>query len=364
MSTTLIKCHICLDFKGTRDFKFFSCGHGFCTPCIDELVSRSTSKSFVLCPECRTSLRCEDAHPIYCEIATHQVEQAMAIEKLLHGLSRIDEDSKAISVEIAEKKLKKLAKTLDSSETNVTILIEAVMELKERIIPVFRRVEEQSREIERLKRQLSSCQTEVAAGVRRIETLKIERDEAHATLRETIDERDKALDLGNQVARKTVQLREDLARAKAQESGLEDTNNLYKAQLLQHKEMERRQSEKIKSLKQQLAIAQQEAQNEWDARLEVDLDSPASLSQRPRKRRALSPPPRIPVQSSDANAKSTLFEAMPEPGQFGSNSNWNPMRPDLKKQKIANTYPVKLDKRGRPIGAVQIGIRKTIRITR
>ncbi|KAG5342004.1 hypothetical protein C0989_006153 [Termitomyces sp. Mn162] len=297
----------------------------------------------------------------------------MAIEKLLHGLSRIDEDSKAISVEIAEKKLKKLAKTLDSSETNVasfikefhaTILIEAVMELKERIIPVFRRVEEQSREIERLKRQLSSCQTEVAAGVRRIETLKIERDEAHATLRETIDERDKALDLGNQVARKTVQLRKDLARAKAQESGLEDTNNLYKAQLLQHKEMERRQSEKIKSLKQQLAIAQQEAQNEWDARLEVDLDSPASLSQRPRKRRALSPPPRIPVQSSDANAKSTLFEAMPEPGQFGSNSNWNPMRPDLKKQKIANTYPVKLDKRGRPIGAVQIGIRKTIRITR
>ncbi|KAG6861873.1 hypothetical protein C0995_010579 [Termitomyces sp. Mi166 len=384
MGTTLIKCHICLDFKGTFDFSFFPCGiveivsevihiriepfltgHGFCcAPCIDGLFSRSTSSS-ALCPVCRARLQRKDAHPIYLEVTTRQNEQfeATPLGRLVHGLASINEDSKPISVEIAEKKLKKWAKTLNSSESNVTILLEAVMEFKERIIPVFRRAEEQSREIERLKSQLSSCQMQVAASVSQIRMLERERDKACKTLQETIDVRDKALDLADQAVAETVQLREDLARAKVHESELQDTKTLYKAQLLEHKEMERRQSDKIKSLKQQLAIAQEEVHNERHPRLDVDLDAQTLLNQRPLKRIATSPstPPRTPARSIDTNTKSTFFEAMPEPGQYGSN--WSLRQPDSKKQKkkVADTFPVKLDKHGHPVGSVQIGIKKTIR---
>lgn len=105
------------------ELKSYWTGHGFCgSPCIDELFSHSVSNSPVLCPECRSRLQRGDAHPIYLELPTCQDEQAEPIKKLVYGLGRIDESSKAISVEIAEKKLKKLTKTLDSDETNMVSL--------------------------------------------------------------------------------------------------------------------------------------------------------------------------------------------------------------------------------------------------
>ncbi|KAG6889792.1 hypothetical protein C0992_004210 [Termitomyces sp. T32_za158] len=171
------------------------------------------------------------------KLATCQDEQVLAINNLAHCLARINQDSKAIKVEIAEKKLKKLTKTFDSNKSDTIILLEAVTDFRERIIPVFRRAEEQTLEIERLKVQLSKYQSEVAANARQIETLERKRDEACDLLQKTAVERDKAIDSSNQAVLKINQLRKDLIQIKAQESKLEDTRNLHKAQLLEHKDL-------------------------------------------------------------------------------------------------------------------------------
>lgn len=110
-------------------------------------------------------------------------------------------------------------------------------EFKERITPVFRRAEEQSREIERLKRQLSGCQNEMAASARQIATMERKHEEAYDLWQKTIAERDKAIDSANRAALKVDQLEKDLTRIQAQESNLKDMKILYKAQLLEHKEM-------------------------------------------------------------------------------------------------------------------------------
>ncbi|KAG6878777.1 hypothetical protein C0993_008076 [Termitomyces sp. T159_Od127] len=278
----------------------------------------------------------------------------------------IDSELSGIPIPLLRKAIGILGKSgraqiLGVADGEGVILLEAVTEFKERIVPIFRRAEEQSREIEHLKRQLSKHESEVAANARQFATLERKRDEACHLWQKTIAERDKAIDLSNQAVLKINQLQKDLYQVQAQETKLESTRILYKTQLLEHKEMEQRQNEKIKSLKRQLIIAQQEVQKERDDRIKVDSSAPLSQCL---KRRAISSdtPSQTPVELIDATSKSTLFDAMPKPDQSGSN--WNFMQPDLKKQKVVDTFPVRLDKRGHAVGPIQTGSRKTIRIRR
>ncbi|KAG6910914.1 hypothetical protein DXG01_006597 [Tephrocybe rancida] len=360
----MLKCPICLELKPPKEFKFFPCGHGFCAAsCVDELLARGTSRAPIKCPYCREFLRRGDAHKIYLDIASPQEEQTMVTETLTDGLSRMDKDAKAISVTTAEKKLRKFAETLDSSKSNVLDLIQAVQDFKDRIIPVFKKAEEQSREIEALKARLESCQANLVFSASHIGPLEAERDQTRAELLGTIIERDTAINFAKQATEETVQLREELKRATAQETFLQESRSLYKMQILAHKDAERKQIEKIDSLKRRLAIAQQEAEHEREARLEVDLDSQTPLTQRSSKRKASSPS--RPPSSTDTSSKVAFFEAMPRP-RFGTD--WNLPSPlDLKKRKPLNSSKstcLKLDGHGRPIGSVQIGSKSIKRIPR
>ncbi|KAG6833504.1 hypothetical protein H0H87_006076 [Tephrocybe sp. NHM501043] len=326
----------------------------------------SMSRVPITCPNCRIKLRRGDAHPIYPEIATLQEEQAMVVETLVNGLSQMDKDAKTISVRTAEKKLRKFVKTLDDSDSNVLALLQAVEEFKERIFPVFRKSEDQFCEIEALKRQLETSQVELSTSLSRIGPLEKERDHACAKLQKTLDERDTAIELADQAAQKAVQLRHDLARAKTQESSLEESKALYRKQLLQHQEVERKQNEKIKGLKQRAAMAEKETEIMRQAQLQdVDLNA---QTPRPSKRRAASPlwptDSQTLMASPITNQDSALFHAMPPP-RFGSD--WTLPNPDAKKQKLSDFtmkrgLPVKLDRHGHPIGAVQIGAKNTIRL--
>ncbi|KAG6864220.1 hypothetical protein C0991_011292 [Blastosporella zonata] len=344
------------------------------------------TESYTMDKEEWERLRRGDAHPIYPEIATPQEERAMVVETLVNGLSRMDKDSKAVSVETAEKKLKTFTKTLDDHGENIVVslidhfcltifsvqvqlgLLQAVKDFKDRIIPVFKKAEEQSREIETLKSQLETCQAELAISVSSIGLAEKKRDQASSALHQTTIERDTAIELADKAAQKTVQLRLDLTRAQQQGADLEESKSLYKKQLLEHQEVERKQNEKIRSLRQRLANAQQEIETERTARkLEVDLDSGTLSTQRPSKRRATSPPRpsdlKNLISSTITNTKPAFFEGMPPP-RF--ETDWNLRKPDGKKQKLSvsdsskQSFPIKLE-RGRPVGSVQIGTRTRIR---
>ncbi|KAG6811875.1 hypothetical protein H0H92_005451 [Tricholoma furcatifolium] len=220
------------------------------------------------------------------------------------------------------------------------------------------KAEEQSQQIQHLTSQLSSYRAQVAAGANRIESRARERDEARNALQQTIVERDTAIELADKAAKETIQLRQSLAQAQAREADLEERNSLYKSQLLQHKEVEKKLIAKNKALKEQL-----EAVNvREDVPVYIDSQSTAT-TERPLKRRATTPPsPQFTLSAStNVKLKSGLFEAMPPPGRFGSN--WN--LPDcVKKHRPTSSFPVKLDKNGRTLGSVQTGARKTIRVAR
>ncbi|KAG6820791.1 hypothetical protein H0H93_011556 [Arthromyces matolae] len=256
-------------------------GHGFChTPCIDNYFSLGTSKLLILCPVCRSKLRRVDARSLYLELPTPQEVQTVTTENLVHALAQMNENSKAVSIQTARQKLMGYADTSDCGKDCATVLLNALAQFNERIIPTFQKVEDQRKEIDLLMVQLKQRQQCMDDRQGRIDTLVKERDQARNALQVTQAERDSALDLASQAAEKMLQLRADLTQARGQEYDLQESKALYRTQLLDYKELQRKQNEKIKSLKKQLLVAKRA---ETSRRQEIDVEprSPPGKSYKP-----------------------------------------------------------------------------------
>ncbi|KAF5386939.1 hypothetical protein D9615_001719 [Tricholomella constricta] len=354
-----LNCHICYSSQPASDFRFFPCGHGYCTSCVENLFEHNQRNP--TCAHCRAKLYRRDAHVVYLDIPSPEEEQAAAVDTLMNGLNQMGQDSRVVSVETAGKKLMKFARSsVQSSESKVEILLQVIDDFKKRIVPVFKRAEEQAAQIEQLKENLQTCRDDLAASVRRAEPLEKELTNIRNNLHQMEEERDQAIDLARLASGETVQLREDLASSKSKVSDLEEKTHRYKGQLVRHTKAAQQQANKIKILEAK------EIANKDEARQEVDRGS-EFLTQdcRPRTLDATTPTISQPVAlSTQVNSVQRDFEGMPPPGGF--RSDWQLSYREKKRKfglenQADRNFPLTLDKKMRPVGRVQIGIRTTLR---
>lgn len=85
-------------------------GHGFCMLCVDAIFKRGRRHT---CPHCRQVVFRENARAVFLEIVQ---PPASAAEAVIRGLDQMNKDSKLISIQNAEKNMRKAARTLECSD--------------------------------------------------------------------------------------------------------------------------------------------------------------------------------------------------------------------------------------------------------
>ncbi|KAF8078181.1 hypothetical protein FPV67DRAFT_1464486 [Lyophyllum atratum] len=313
MSTNSLRCQICITSQPICDFRFFPC-----------------------------------------DIASAEEEQSTTLDTLVNGLVQMDQDSKLISIQNAEKKLRRFAEKSEVVQNNNDFLLQAIEDFKKRIIPVFERATEQATMIESLKKSLETCQGDLARSAR-------QRDEMRCNLHQMEQERDQAIELAR------------LASNETRVSELEEKTQRYRSQLIRHSKASQQHADKISSLEQQLTDLRAQQILDRDEHCPgVELESGYSTTQAYNPR-PISPATPLKPTSTVTKPLSTHtnsgcdFEAMPPPGGF--RSDWQISVPDklLKKRKLGSEneakggFPISLDKKGRPIGTIQLGTIRTLR---
>ncbi|GLB35177.1 hypothetical protein LshimejAT787_0207420 [Lyophyllum shimeji] len=365
MNTHLLRCQICLNLHPVLQFKFFPCGHGFCTACIENIFSHNPK-----CPHCRVTLRRREAHVVYIDIPSPEEERAAKVETLVEGFAQMDRNSKLISVENAGKKLNAFVKEVEGGQDTYSSLLQAVEDFKERIIPAFRKAEEQAKEIETLKKKLEVCQHDLAGSVSRVKPLEKELGKMRSNLCQVEQERDQAIGLAEQASQETIRLRQRLARTEQEVHDLQAETKRYKEHLLQQANIARSQNKKIERLKKDSNKSKAQPTQE-NARSEVVLESEKSVTQSYDACEVDLEMPLTPSSSLErplsthANNVRHDFEAMPPPGGF--RSDWQLPDKFSKKRKRdsengrTDGFPLSLDTKGRPLRTVQLGTRRTLR---
>lgn len=120
------------------------------------------------------------------------------------------------------------------------MLLQAVNQFKERIIPAFKKVEAQMEEIVSLRKDLDVARREKEqVDMRYQKARKVEMDVQ--TMKESVaqvsGERDKALLLAEQACQETVKLREAKETSTSAIAVLEEENERYRGQLQRHMEL-------------------------------------------------------------------------------------------------------------------------------
>ncbi|KAK2464025.1 hypothetical protein APHAL10511_003969 [Amanita phalloides] len=326
-----------------------------------------------LCPLCRTFIGPDLKNcvkPISLEFVPTKVALA---ELVVDGLSRMDESSKVVSVDRAPAKLQKAVDELTLDQDLANSLLQAVTDFKERIAPVFKEVNEQKDELQRLQIVLNES---VAQNERtEISTAKLQSLEDRllevCKIQEQVEmERDHVAEAAAKATDELCTTRTDNTLLNAHVSTLEKEIASLKGYLQQYKIAERKSKIKRKELQRRLEeLEHKTSANDEAADLtlvtappsDIDLDDDA-LKNAPRassRNRNDTLPIQLTVESQYD------FEGMPRPG---FSSNWKSSehrhvkRMKLSSVKEITNFPIALDRFSRPTAPVQYGPKKKIRV--
>ncbi|KAF9038636.1 hypothetical protein BJ165DRAFT_403451 [Panaeolus papilionaceus] len=145
-SAGVCHCPICLNNHSIDQFLVFPCGHGFCSNCTHQLFEQSRPK----CPNCRVHIHRRESHQVFLTVVDAKTALATS---LVEGLDLMGPSTPSGSVKRAEQKLRRVAESNPDSDT-VKAILDALESFNERIIPLFKNVESQSKEIHSLKEDL------------------------------------------------------------------------------------------------------------------------------------------------------------------------------------------------------------------
>ncbi|KAF5319070.1 hypothetical protein D9611_012724 [Ephemerocybe angulata] len=388
-------CQICLNTYLCSQFKSFICGHGYCKTCVDTLFERSPTK----CPACRRALRRVDVHDLFLDLQVVDPKVTFT-DKVIEGFGKMDEATPLDSVKRAAEKIERGAKVSKGDKDLTTRLLESIEDFKQRIIPVFALVQSQRQEIATLKAQAASSSASLHSLQNRFKRL----DALPAKLTLLEHERDKALQLAEDAATAVVNLRSELDTARTER---EQYQKMYEATENEKRHIAGRDAANAGALKrtrEKLAHVREELKDLKEKHQHLVAESqmqmlsssnPTSTSpypyREPRQPQDYddgdfsSHETRQPLQVRQVRAASSQvenqpipipdFEGLPRPGSFGSNwqlaSNRSygalgkvkgKMTTPPTHRRVANPMVLKLDGKGKPTTAVQLGPKRSLRV--
>jgi len=366
---TAAHCPICLTNLTIDKFVVFLCGHGFCIDCKSRMFQQSRRPK---CPNCRVHIRDRDAHPLFLELVD---SKAVFTSSLVEGLDKMDHGTPLLSVKKAGQKLGKALQGIPPEPNAMTALIKAVEGFKERIIPLFTKVEAQSHQISTLRKDYLESRQEtehLQDQLTKAELFKTKFIQLEIELNESKKNQNEAIRLAEIAKDELGKIHENSILWKKRTSELTAENKRYKDMLEKHIESGRSQREKQKKLQKQvtelrdqLAAKKQEILS--DATQAYDGDFSAhEYSMMRSDLNVMSTPSRRGRHPQDEIHISLDMEGMPPPG-FPSDWQLNKVNCGVKRglnPRLTNTFPIALDRRGRPTKAVQLGPQSLIHIPR
>ncbi|KAJ7145310.1 hypothetical protein C8R43DRAFT_1012277 [Mycena crocata] len=197
-------CHVCWSDYSVDEFRRLGCGHCFCITCIATIQRMQNSA----CPECRSPISV--AQVIYLDIVAAKPLESVVAD----GISRMDENSKLVSVRTAAKKIKQVTEQEHLDADGLKTLLAALADFNERIIPIFAKAKSQQTQIVALKTQLVELNEVKAQAARttalsgEVTILRAEQLDLRKELKASNERRDEA--------------REQVERGNAQVAALQD----------------------------------------------------------------------------------------------------------------------------------------------
>ncbi|KAI0074505.1 hypothetical protein K474DRAFT_1773950 [Panus rudis PR-1116 ss-1] len=264
------QCGICLEKHTLSAFRFAPCGHGYCETCTatyvavnrDELPRRKNLK--VSCPTCRIPFDVTKLHGIFLscteddgnEPPSSQPRYSPAvIKQAQYATEKIDEmdgNTPLNSLRRTVTEAQKVADGIqDQGDDVVKTLIEAIANLKDKLIPQLERVASQRREIDTLTKTVQAQESELV-------TLTNNYSNSEKLLADAIETADIARRKYEAAAEAKTKLSVELQRRK-QEHTQEVTE--LKGTIFAHKTKETRQKKKIKEQEEIIAQLEQEMES-------------------------------------------------------------------------------------------------------
>ncbi|KAF5316292.1 hypothetical protein D9619_006218 [Psilocybe cf. subviscida] len=380
-------CPICFnDFAidaGKPEFLIFPCGHGFCTTCTESVFNPEARKK---CPICRKLIHRRDAHPVFLELVESKVALANTV---VEGIAQMSANTPALSVKRASQKISQVVQAEPAPDT-LTMLLQALQDFNERIIPLFSKVETQQKDLDQKSQELTRSRRErdeIHARIAHIGPLQTEVQRLRNALSETEANTQEALSLAES-AKDKLQTQCQLAEQwQKQAAALEKKNSDLHEIVQRHQSYGKKKKDKCRKLETELAAAMERlnGQNSAYPVSESGLDYDGDFSGHefaPRTQAAFRVPAPTPLKSSprhsvqDENDFELNFEGLPNI-DFPSEWKFERAGAVLKKRTsngmIASNHrrvtnplpnPLQLDKKGHPTRAVQLGPRNSIRLGR
>ncbi|TFK71433.1 hypothetical protein BDN72DRAFT_837653 [Pluteus cervinus] len=374
---TLASCMICVSDYSLDDFRSFDCGHCFCGECAGRILETTNSRGHANCPTCRQQVRKGDLRRVYLDIVDPR-------NVVIDGLDRMGRDSKLVSVTKAKDKLRKEADKLSGEYAE--LLLRAVDDFRDRIIPIFTKVEIQADDIADLQSQLKSSISLNEDLSKQLELLESQMDEIKALKKDLRREQrstEKALVLAEKAKDDLLALRLSHAEVEKRSTTLEEDNARMRDQLERHVESSKEQHKKNKAQKKKIEALIAEC-NELHAQKAAQPDPPSGEDQNRDPNSAAdvflefdddepqSFPRQTKVHSSSSRVSASVcypaFEALPQQ----TFSNCQQSKSTGRKRKFGDTenqdvkrgnkFAIALDKKGHPLGAVQCGPKRTRRV--
>jgi len=203
-------------------------GHGFCRADIARLFHNATRPH---CPHCRIALHRRDAHPIHIEIVDGKASQVATI---IDGLEQMGADTPSVSISKASKKVEKVLGNPGVDQGVLAALLKAVEDFKERINPIFAKVESQKEEMSVMRDDLRRLRRERDGLNSKLEKAKPLQNEVvrlRTALSETERNTDEALRLAEVAKDELAAHHTSTTQWKKRVAELDQENKRYKDQL-------------------------------------------------------------------------------------------------------------------------------------
>ncbi|PPR07004.1 hypothetical protein CVT24_011090 [Panaeolus cyanescens] len=250
MSTSAGVCHcpICLNNHSIDQFLVFPCGHGFCSNCTHQLFEQSRPK----CPNCRVSIHRRDSHQVFLTVVDAKTALATSV---VEGIELMGPSTPSGSVKRAEQKIRQVVESNPDSDS-VKAILDALATFSERIVPMFKTVESQSKEISKLQedlRRAKRSRDSMANKIKDGENLQQANNQLKQALEEAERNTHQAIQLAELAKDETTKHHDKMQEWKKRAAELDQENRRYKDLLDRQINSARTMKEKNKKLSKQIS---------------------------------------------------------------------------------------------------------------
>ncbi|TEB22012.1 hypothetical protein FA13DRAFT_1741392 [Coprinellus micaceus] len=365
----MLSCQICWEAYTCEEFKVFSvCGHGYCSTCTETHFAQRETRP---CPACRKKIhKIRDVHPIFLQFADPKV---VFTDKVTEGFGKMDGDTPLESVKRGVEKLDKAAKMTKGDGDLTGQLLRALEDFKQRLVPVFEVQQGLRSEIASLKAQLRKEEKErrsLETQVQRLEKLPSQVAELKRESDRATELADAATLAADEMKNRMLALQKEKEQAEGLLAVEVGEKNRYRNMSVQNHEAGKRTREKLNTARadlQELKERYKALEERHEQETQVSLTSPVRQSQLDYDEDSQ----RHPLQTL-ADDNTLDFEGLPRPG-FGSS--WQLKRtqsysklsktasnPSPSHRRVTNPFPLRLDSKGKPKSAIQVGPKRSCRV--